>query len=254
MGHTLSLYFDFSTIPYEDDGTQWGARSKFANLRPNVYRTTSTDPKEGSPKTFKMAGYTGLKFAFSFSNPDDGSGYFGTHYHNASGFWCLIMLTGNTGAATETIGLPVREGYKLVRVEGHSVAPAGYWGTYVAITSTEDGIAINKDTMGVDGNQTNGKKPTDSAYVNYNYADEADEFAHVIAASEDFSTVVGVSEGAMQVSNGKVVKVSLDESGTPKPWIFTIPNAQKDTRYYISASGPYLTIKHLYLAYERVDE
>ena len=211
------LHFDFSSVPKEEDGTAWGKGTSVTDCKLNIYKAS---------KTFKKAGYPGLEFVFSYTE-DTGSStqddFFGTTYYSDK--TCLIMLQGNKGETTQTLGLPVREGYKLVRVEGRcDQSGQAYAGTYVAITSNKEGITVTKNSMNTSGTH---------------------QYANVIV---DDSTIISEFEG--MTAEKKVIQIEKKQA---TPWIFTIPNAQKDTRYYLSASGPYLCIEHLYLTYEKVE-
>ena len=220
-----TLHFDFTSEPTEEDGvTKWGYGTSVNNCKLKIYKEV-----EPEGKTFYMPGVSGLLFTFSqiedtwSTTKND---YFGTTYRieSKNGISSLIMLQGNTGTTTQTIGLPVREGYKLVRVQGYcDVKGQKFAGTYVAITSDAGGVTVKQDSMNTSGTH---------------------EYADVVTND---STVVSEFEG---MTTEKVIKIAASQE---EPWTFTIPTAQKNTRYYLSASGPYLTIAHLYLTYERVE-
>ena len=214
----IELHFDFSMVPTEDDGTVWGTATTINNAKKaaNLYQ---------APKTYAMQPYLGLEFVFSctVTSITDAANNFGICYVTGKNY--LAVIPGNTGQTTQTIGLPVREGYKLVSVTGYCAPKAqDKTGTYVAITSDAGGVKVAQGTMNTSGSH---------------------KYAEVVT---DDSTVVSEFEG---MTNEKVIMIT---AGQETPWTFTIPTAQKNTRYYLSASGPYLCIKHLYLTYERVDE
>lgn len=240
LAEEIELHFDFSTIPVDADGTKWGTGKAISSTK-KASTTTCKRNTYGkgvdTEKTFKMA--DGSSYLFTFTSTKDSSvtgwdEWFGTVYRDYSNdgtvIQCLTVLPGNKGQSTQTIGLPVREGYKLVRVEGYC-DPQGQdkSGTYVAITSDAGGVKVNPDTMFQGTQGADGNKP----------------YEEVVA---DDSTVVSEFEG---MTTKKVIEIVKNQT---TPWTFTIPTAQKNTRYYLSVSGPYFAIEHLYLTYERVDE